>query len=255
MFNVPSHNELQKIVELIRSIIFPDFFPATTQPEPLLKALMLIQLSTVIEDTEEAKRITKEFCRKMPEIRSLVEMDVDAAIHNDPAVASRAEVIYCYPLIREMLHYRPAHCLYQLGVPLIPRMLTEMAHSETGIDIHPAAEIGDHFCIDHGTGVVIGETAIIGSHVVLYQGVTLGAKNFQYDEQGKPMNVPRHPIIEDNVTIYSNASVLGRIRIGHDTIVGGNIWLTHDVPPHSRVVQRLCDGIPPLNNVDILNDK
>lgn len=192
---------------------------------------------------------------KMPEIRSLVEMDVDAAIHNDPAVASRAEVIYCYPLIREMLHYRPAHCLYQLGVPLIPRMLTEMAHSETGIDIHPAAQIGDHFCIDHGTGVVIGETAIIGSHVVLYQGVTLGAKNFQYDEQGKPMNVPRHPIIEDNVTIYSNASVLGRIRIGHDTIVGGNIWLTHDVPPHSRVVQRLCDGIPPLNNVDILNDK
>ena len=134
-------------------------------------------------------------------------------------------------------------------------MLTEMAHSETGIDIHPAAQIGDHFCIDHGTGVVIGETAIIGSHVVLYQGVTLGAKNFQYDEQGKPMNVPRHPIIEDNVTIYSNASVLGRIRIGHDTIVGGNIWLTHDVPPHSRVVQRPCDGIPPLNNVDILNDK
>ena len=255
MFNVPSHNELQKIVELIRSIIFPDFFPATTQPEPLLKALMLIQLSTVIEDTEEAKRITKEFCNKMPEIRALVEMDVDAAIHNDPAVASRAEVIYCYPLIREMLHYRPAHCLYQLGVPLIPRMLTEMAHSETGIDIHPAAQIGDHFCIDHGTGVVIGETAIIGSHVVLYQGVTLGAKNFQYDEQGKPMNVPRHPIIEDNVTIYSNASVLGRIRIGHDTIVGGNIWLTHDVPPHSRVVQRPCDGIPPLNNVDILNDK
>lgn len=255
MYNVPSHNELQKIVELIRSIIFPDFFPATTQPEPLLKALMLIQLSTVIDDAEEAKRITKEFCQSMPRIRALIEMDVDAAMHNDPAVASRAEVVYCYPLIRVMLHYRPAHCLYQLGVPLIPRMLTEMAHSETGIDIHPAAQIGDHFCIDHGTGVVIGETAIIGSHVVLYQGVTLGAKNFQYDEEGKPMNVPRHPIIEDNVTIYSNASVLGRIRIGHDTVVGGNIWLTHDVPPHSRVIQRLADGIPPHNQIDVLNDK
>lgn len=238
MYNVPSHTELQKIVDLIRSIVFPDYFPATNQPEPLLKARLMIQLSTVMEDPDEATRIVNAFCEKLPEIRTLIEMDVDAAMLNDPAVTSRAEVVYCYPLIKEMVHYRPAHCLYELGVPLIPRMLTEMAHSETGIDIHPAAQIGDHFCIDHGTGVVIGETCIIGSHVMIYQGVTLGAKNFQHDENGLPMNVPRHPIIEDNVTIYSNASVLGRIRIGHDTVIGGNLWLTHDVPPYSRIVQK-----------------
>ena len=238
MYKVPSHQELQKIVELIRSIIFPEYYPAMTQPEPLLNALLLIQLSTVLDSTDEANQVSKQFCEMMPEIRDLLESDVEAAMHNDPAVKSKAEVIYCYPLIREMLHYRPAHCLYELGVPLIPRMLTEMAHSETGIDIHPAAKIGDHFCIDHGTGVVVGETCIIGSHVVLYQGVTLGAKNFQYDEAGNPLNVPRHPIIEDNVTIYSNTSVLGRVTIGHDTIVGGNIWLTHDVPPHSKIIQQ-----------------
>lgn len=244
MFKVPSHQELQKIVELIRSIIFPEYYPATTQPEPLLNALMLIQLSTVLDSPEEARKIADEFCGRMPEICRLIHTDVDAAMHNDPAVKSKAEVIYCYPLIKEMLHHRPAHCLYELGVPLIPRMLTEMAHSETGIDIHPAAQIGEYFCIDHGTGVVVGETCIIGSHVVLYQGVTLGAKNFQYDENGVPMNVPRHPIIEDNVTIYSNASVLGRIRIGHDTVVGGNIWLTHDVPPYSRILQSKAVSMP-----------
>lgn len=237
MFKVPSHQELQKIVELIRAIIFPEYFPVATQPEPLLNALLQIQLSTVCDNAADAKRIADEFCKTMPEIKRLVETDVEAAMQNDPAVKSKAEVIYCYPLIKEMLHHRPAHCLYKLGVPLIPRMLTEIAHSETGIDIHPAAQIGEYFCIDHGTGVVIGETCIIGSHVVLYQGVTLGAKNFQYDEVGRPMNVPRHPIIEDNVTIYSNTSVLGRITIGHDTIVGGNVWLTHDVPAHSRILQ------------------
>ena len=116
-------------------------------------------------------------------------------------------------------------------------MLTELAHSRTGIDIHPAAQIGDHFCIDHGTGVVIGETAIIGSHVVLYQGVTLGAKNFEYDAEGRPMDVPRHPILEDHVTVYSNTSILGRVTIGHDTVVGGNIWLTQSVPANSIVLQ------------------
>ena len=136
-----------------------------------------------------------------------------------------------------MIHYRAAHVLYQLGVPRIPRMLTELAHSRTGIDIHPAAQIGDHFCIDHGTGVVIGETAVIGSHVVLYQGVTLGAKNFEYDEQGRPIDIPRHPILEDHVTVYSNTSILGRVTIGHDTVVGGNIWLTQDVPANSIVLQ------------------
>ena len=136
-----------------------------------------------------------------------------------------------------MVHYRTAHEMLQLGIPLLPRIITELAHSTTGIDIHPAAKIGEHFAIDHGTGVVIGETTVIGNNVMLYQGVTLGARNFHYDAQGNPINEPRHPIVEDNVTIYSNTSILGRVRIGHDSIIGGNIWLTHDVPPHSRIVQ------------------
>ena len=150
-------------------------------------------------------------------------------------------MILSYPLQYAMIHYRAAHVLYQLGVPRIPRMLTELAHSRTGIDIHPAAQIGEYFCIDHGTGVVIGETAIIGSHVVLYQGVTLGAKNFEYDEQGRPIDVPRHPILEDRVTVYSNTSILGRVTIGHDTIIGGNVWLTQDVPANSIVQQTRPD--------------
>jgi serine O-acetyltransferase len=136
-----------------------------------------------------------------------------------------------------LANYRMAHVLYELGVPLIPRVMTELAHNETGIDIHPAAQIGHHFTIDHGTGVVIGETTIIGNHVTLYQGVTLGAKSFKYDEQGNMLNVPRHPIIEDYVTVYSNASILGRITIGHHSTIGGNIWLTHSVPPNSRILQ------------------
>jgi serine O-acetyltransferase len=136
-----------------------------------------------------------------------------------------------------MTHFRAAHVLYQLGVPRIPRMLTELAHSRTGIDIHPAAQIGEYFCIDHGTGVVIGETAIVGSHVVLYQGVTLGAKNFKINHDGKPQNTPRHPIIEDFVTIYSNSTVLGSVTIGHHTVIGGNIWVTQSLSPYSVLIQ------------------
>jgi serine O-acetyltransferase len=136
-----------------------------------------------------------------------------------------------------MTHYRIAHKLHQLQVPVIPRIITEQAHSKTGIDIHPGAQIGEYFAIDHGTGVVIGETAIIGNHVTLYQGVTLGAKSFKYDENGNMLNIPRHPILEDHVTVYSNASILGRITIGHDSVIGGNIWVTHSVPPYSRIQQ------------------
>jgi serine O-acetyltransferase len=156
---------------------------------------------------------------------------------NDPAAPNYGEVIFCYPIVNTMIHYRIAHRLHELKVPVIPRIITEQAHSKTGIDIHPGATIGEYFAIDHGTGVVIGETSIIGHHVTLYQGVTLGAKSFKYDEQGNMLNVPRHPIIEDYVTIYSNASVLGRITIGHHSTIGGNIWLTHDIPPYSRILQ------------------
>lgn len=235
--SVPQHKELKKLVEIVRSIVFPEFFPSTEPLELQLRAVLTYQVSTVVDDGEQAASIACKFLDAMPEITRLLHTDVDAVLANDPAVESRAEVVYCYPLAWVMLHYRVAHQLLLMGVPLLPRMLTEMAHSDTGIDIHPAATIGDHFCIDHGTGVVIGATSIIGSNVVIYQGVTLGAKNFHRDSDGRPVDAPRHPIIEDNVTIYSNTSVLGRITIGHDTVVGGNIWLTHDVPPHSRIVQ------------------
>ena len=213
----PNIAHLKQLVLHLQGEIFPDYYPAVERPKGLY--------------------LPDEFWAQIPEITRLINTDVDAVLHNDPAVTDRGEVILSYPLQYAMIHYRAAHALYQLGVPRLPRMLTELAHSRTGIDIHPAAKIGEYFCIDHGTGVVIGETAIIGSHVVLYQGVTLGAKNFEYDDQGRPIDVPRHPILEDNVTVYSNASILGRIRIGHDSIIGGNIWLTHDVPPYSRILQ------------------
>lgn len=174
---------------------------------------------------------------ELPELRRRLYTDVRAIFNNDPAVGNEAEVIFCYPSIKAMLHYRFANMLHGLGVPLLPRIITEIAHSETGIDIHPGAAIGEYFSIDHGTGVVIGETCIIGQHVTIYQGVTLGAKNFSLDSNGHPVNVPRHPIIEDNVTIYSNASVLGRITIGHDSTIGGNVWVTHNLPPYSRILQ------------------
>ena len=214
---VPTIEQLKQLVAHLRSVVFPDYYPAVEAPQALA--------------------LPQEFWTQLPEIARLIQTDIDAVLHNDPAVTDRGEVILCYPLAQVMLHYRAAHALYLLGVPRIPRMLTELAHSRTGIDIHPAAQIGEYFCIDHGTGVVIGETTIIGSHVVLYQGVTLGAKNFEYDEQGRPIDLPRHPIIEDHVTVYSNTSILGRVRIGHDTTIGGNIWLTQDIPANSIVLQ------------------
>ncbi|MBR2165810.1 MAG: serine acetyltransferase [Paludibacteraceae bacterium] len=214
---VPTIGQLKQLVAYVQSVVFPDYYPSVEKPEVL--------------------DLPDEFYTQLPEVARLIQTDVDAVLHNDPAVSDRGEVILSYPLPFTMVHYRTAHVLYRLGVPRIPRMLTELAHSRTGIDIHPAAQIGDHFCIDHGTGVVIGETTIIGSHVVLYQGVTLGAKNFEYDEQGRPKDLPRHPILEDHVTVYSNTSILGRVRIGHDTIIGGNVWLTRDVPANSIVLQ------------------
>jgi serine O-acetyltransferase len=167
---------------------------------------------------------------------------VEAAYNGDPAAKSFGEVISCYPAIRAISNYRIAHKLLELGVPLIPRIITEMAHSETGIDIHPGAKIGSHFTIDHGTGVVIGETSIIGNYVKLYQGVTLGARSFPLDSDGRPIKgIPRHPILEDHVIVYSNATILGRITIGHHATVGGNIWVTEDVPAGTRIIQTKAD--------------
>jgi serine O-acetyltransferase len=193
--------------------------------------------SNAIDTQEIAEEKTICFINKIPEIKRLLSTDIKAIYDNDPAAKNYGEIIFCYPAIKALLNYRIAHELFLLQIPLIPRIITEIAHTETGIDIHPGAVIGEYFSIDHGTGVVIGQTSIIGNHVCLYQGVTLGAKNFVLDEAGNPLDMPRHPILEDNVTVYSNSSILGRITIGEGTVVGGNVWLTHSVPANSRIIQ------------------
>lgn len=260
---LPSGAMLCEIVELARAILFPGYFGNATlnsrtinyhigvNVERLMELLtqqILAGLCSVEENSNQAygeelrlkaAGLSAQFIARLPQIRRLLATDVEAAYNGDPAATSYGEVISCYPAIKAISNYRIAHQLRQLGVPLIPRIITEMAHSETGIDIHPGAQIDSHFTIDHGTGVVIGETCIIGRNVKLYQGVTLGAKSFPLDEDGKPIKgIPRHPILEDDVIIYSNATILGRITIGRGATVGGNIWVTQDVAPGDRIVQR-----------------
>ena len=258
---LPSVEQVRQIVTLVKNIIFPDYMVRRQSDEAMrshsigvhmeeLCRLLIKQIAHGLqfcEDCEciqtkedvyrEAEKTALEFIDSLPEIKRLLYTDVQAMFDNDPAAPNYGEVIFCYPVVNTMTHYRIAHKLHELGVPVIPRIITEQAHSKTGIDIHPGAQIGEYFAIDHGTGVVIGETCIIGNHVTLDQGVTLGAKSFKYDADGNMLNVPRHPIIEDHVTVYSNASILGRITIGHHSTIGGNIWLTHDVPPYSRIQQ------------------
>ena len=258
---LPSVEQVKRIVVLVKNIVFPDYFNKR-QPDEGIRSyyigVHMEELATLLtkqiahglqfcEDCEairtkeqvytEAERLALAFIDALPEIKRLLYTDVQAMFDNDPAAPNFGEVIFCYPSMNAMTHYRVAHKLHELRVPVIPRIITELAHSKTGIDIHPGAQIGEYFSIDHGTGVVIGETSIIGNHVALYQGVTLGAKSFKYDEQGNMLNIPRHPILEDYVTVYSNASILGRITIGHHSTIGGNIWLTHSVPPNSKILQ------------------
>ncbi|MCE1198499.1 MAG: serine acetyltransferase [Marinilabiliales bacterium] len=259
---MPSVEKLRVLVEKVRQIIFPGYFgPINFQPttfqyhmgvlvdevfhllsEQLLAGLCFVCDKDTASDLEnrkaDAERFSARFIAALPDIRKVLISDVEAAYLGDPAAMSISEVIFCYPAIRAISSYRIAHTLHEFGIPLIPRIITEMAHSETGIDIHPEATIGPYFAIDHGTGIVIGSTSIIGAHVKLYQGVTLGAKSFSLDEAGNPVKgIPRHPIVEDNVVVYSNASILGRITIGHDSVIGGNIWVTNDLPPYSKIVQ------------------
>lgn len=259
---VPSSEKLATVVNMIREILFPGYFGNTTLRQDSLRHYMgvyvdelfallseqiLAGLCFTCDRTEEvdfkereryAQGLAADFISFLPEIRRVLVTDVEAAFVGDPAAKSRSEVIYCYPAVRAISNYRIAHRMLQLGVPLIPRIIAEMAHSETGIDIHPKAEIGESFTIDHGTGVVVGSTCIIGNNVKLYQGVTLGAKSFPLDEEGNPIKgVPRHPIVEDNVIIYAQATILGRIRIGHDSVIGGNVWVTNNVAPNSKVLQ------------------
>ncbi len=194
----------------------------------------------------QAKTIVRDFGASLPTIRTLLDSDVIAAYHGDPAARSVDEVLLCYPGLQAMINHRIAHQLYRLGVPLLARLVAELAHGETGIDIHPGATIGPGFFIDHGTGVVIGETAEIGRNVRLYQAVTLGAKRFPLDEGGNlQKGGARHPIVEDDVVIYAGATILGRITIGQGSTIGGNVWLTRSVPPGSRLAQASArdDGV------------
>lgn len=220
---------LKTLMACVKDYVFPHY--SDVSPEEAVAGILRETGAVTDKVTAEA------FLSGLPQVKALILSDVEAIAENDPAVTGEREIVFCYPAVTAMLYYRCAHLLLELGVPVIPRMLTEYAHSATGIDIHPGARIGSHFAIDHGTGIVIGETAIVGNHVTLYQGVTLGAKNFRYDENGRPVNQPRHPVLEDGVTVYSNASILGRVRIGEGSVIGGNVWLTHDVPPYSRILQ------------------
>lgn len=259
---LPSAKVLQEIIELSRSILFPGYYGNSTVNSRTVNYHIGVNIETLFgllseqilaglcfgngdeceectdSRREKAASFAAEFISRLPQMRRLLATDVEAAYNGDPAATSLGEIIFCYPAIKAISNYRIAHELLTLGIPLIPRIITELAHSETGIDIHPAAQIGSHFTIDHGTGVVIGATSIIGNNVKLYQGVTLGAKSFPLDENGKPIKgIPRHPILEDDVIVYSNATILGRIIIGGGATVGGNIWVTEDVPAGARIVQ------------------
>ena len=253
----PSVHSLREIMRLLRKVIFPGFFGSEQEAQvdsiQYYTGVYLEQIYDLLQEQiynglcfevdrccdskDRASEIAISFINQIPHIKYLLSTDVKAILDGDPAAKSVSEIIFSYPAVRAILYQRVAHELLKLGVPVLPRIITEMAHSDTGIDIHPGAQIGEYFSIDHGTGIVVGQTAIIGNHVRLYQGVTLGAKNFTLDEEGLPMDIPRHPILEDYVTVYSNASILGRITIGEGSVIGGNIWLTHSVPPNSKVLQ------------------
>lgn len=260
---MPSVRLLGEVMELVRAILFPGYFgnsdlnprnmeyytgAAVDKLVTLLSEQIksgfcvncfLEEVSYCEDCHKKAHTCIEQFIISLPAIRQQLATDVEAAFYGDPAAKSKNETIFCYPSIKALTSYRTAHRLYELGIPLIPRILTEMAHSETGIDIHPGAQIGDYFFIDHGTGTVIGETAIIGKNVRLYQGVTLGAVSFPADDNGNPIKgIPRHPIVEDDVIIYAGATILGRVTIGKGSEIGGNVWITSDVPPHTHVVQR-----------------
>jgi serine O-acetyltransferase len=207
--------------------------------ESFVSAWRGVPQSGVSIDVEtRAVQVVRRFAERLPGIRALLDTDVIAAYHGDPAAGSVDEVLLCYPGILAMIHHRLAHELYQLGLPLLARIVAELAHAQTGIDIHPGARIGAGFFIDHGTGVVIGETAIIGERVRVYQAVTLGAKRFPRDADGHlEKGLARHPIVEDDVVIYAGATILGRVTIGRGATIGGNVWITHDVAPGSHVSQ------------------
>jgi serine O-acetyltransferase len=257
--DLPSRAAIVEIVEALASVLYPRHFgPYELTPDAtdvfiartLDRALRMLreqirrELELVATDEEKSgvetrvEEITQAFAQAIPGVRALLDTDIRAAYAGDPAAKSLDEVVFCYPGVAAVIRHRLAHRLYLLGATMIARIIAEIAHSETGIDIHPGATIDEAFFIDHGTGVVIGETTVVGKRVRLYQAVTLGAKRFDVDENGAlEKGKARHPIIEDDVVIYAGATVLGRITIGRGSSIGGNVWLTHSVPPGSNITQ------------------
>ncbi|MFO7990869.1 MAG: serine O-acetyltransferase EpsC [Thermoplasmata archaeon] len=256
----PSLENVKDIISSGRQILFPGYYSEWEKKDKMIDDLrfnyilfskkLRSEVATSLgfsndgepgdtdENHEKAVDIVSEIVRCMGEVRDKLLEDVKAIYEFDPAAHSIDEVILSYPAVKALMNYRLAHLLYEKGVPILPRIITELAHSETGIDIHPGAEIGERFFIDHGTGVVVGETCKIGDDVKIYQGVTLGAKTTPLDDEGKPVKgVLRHPIIEDNVTIYAHATVLGRVTIGENSIIGSNVSVLEDVPQNSKLTQ------------------
>ncbi len=262
VLDLPSPREVSEAVSGITSSLFPrryggakgglngelDYFVGYTLGKALeaLRAQVVRELrftaslnGNELDDGEAvALSIGQDFADGLPAILDILYSDIRAAYDGDPSAKSHEEVLLSYPGVKAIIHHRLAHALYKLGVPIIARIIAESSHSSTGIDIHPGAEIGGSFFIDHGTGVVIGETAVIGERVRLYQAVTLGAKRFSVDENGALVKgLPRHPIVEDDVVVYAGATILGRVTIGRGSVIGGNVWLTRSVPPNSNIVQ------------------
>ncbi|HVZ31649.1 MAG TPA: serine O-acetyltransferase EpsC [Polyangiaceae bacterium] len=260
---LPSRSAVAAIVDELRSVLFPSHFEAGDWSGDGLRHRIGTRLYEIARNLREqvkrglafackhgarsnrcalcdlqAEELTALFVARLPQIRALLETDIQAAFEGDPAARSPDETLFCYPGVTAVIQHRIAHELFQLSVPLIPRIISELAHGATGIDIHPGAQIGGSFFIDHGTGVVIGETCSIGERVRIYQGVTLGARSFESDAEGHLIKgLPRHPIVEDDVVIYAGATILGRITIGKGATIGGNVWLTRSVPPHRVVTQ------------------
>ena len=260
---MPSLDALKEIMERLRAAVFPGYFGSTRIRRASMRYHLAANLDSIYHKLSE--QILRGFCfscegrhaatpceacesegtaaalkfmDRLPEIRRLLAGDAQAAYEGDPAATSPGETIFCYPSMHAMFHHRIAHELYTLKVPVIPRIISEMAHSCTGIDIHPGATIGEDFFIDHGTGVVIGETCILGRNCRLYQGVTLGALSFPKNPDGTlTKGIPRHPVLEDNVTVYAGATILGRVTIGAGAVIGGNVWITSDVPAGARISQ------------------
>ena len=258
---LPSPEALRKIMDDLRAVLFPmrlgppelrqeteNFFVGHTLDAALHSLLAQVRLelsyidrnhpSQTISFEDQGLKIVREFSHALPSLRTLLDSDVIAAYRGDPAARSVDEVLLCYPGVLAMIYHRIAHQLHVLGVSLLARIVSEIAHAQTGIDIHPGAQIGSGFFIDHGTGVVIGETTVIGQRVRIYQAVTLGSKSFPTNSEGEVQKgIPRHPVVEDDVIIYAGATVLGRVTIGRASVIGGNVWVTSDVAPGSHISQ------------------